>query len=210
MIETPYKKAKQVWDNRIGNARLQAFNWRLFALSMAAINAMLVVFLFVQSMKSEVVPYIVEVDAGRARAVGLARGYSPNEAVTKYFIKNFINNVRSLTSDVVVVRKNWTEAYRALTVPAAKILEQVVAGENPLKKVGTITKTVDIHSVLNLSKESFQADWTEYTFDKHGKQRKSERFRGVLKVVFLPPKSEDDIKRNPLGIFLDHFSWQVI
>ncbi len=58
--------------------------------------------------------------------------------------------------------------------------------------------------------KGFQADWTEYTFDKHGKQRKSERLRGILKVVFRAPEKEEDIKRNPLGIFLDHFSWQVI
>jgi type IV secretion system protein TrbF len=29
---TPYQAAAQVWDNRIGNARVQARNWRLMAL----------------------------------------------------------------------------------------------------------------------------------------------------------------------------------
>ena len=26
---TPYLKAKEIWDNRIGSARVQAYNWRL-------------------------------------------------------------------------------------------------------------------------------------------------------------------------------------
>ncbi len=29
--ETPYQKAGQVWDERIGSARVQAHNWRLIA-----------------------------------------------------------------------------------------------------------------------------------------------------------------------------------
>src|SRR5260370_29061463 len=29
--ETPYQKAGQVWDERIGSARVQASNWRLMA-----------------------------------------------------------------------------------------------------------------------------------------------------------------------------------
>jgi len=28
---TPYQKAAQVWDERIGSARVQARNWRLMA-----------------------------------------------------------------------------------------------------------------------------------------------------------------------------------
>ena len=27
--ETPYQRASQVWDDRIGSARVQAQNWRL-------------------------------------------------------------------------------------------------------------------------------------------------------------------------------------
>ena len=30
--ETPYQKAGQIWDERIGSARVQAKNWRLMAL----------------------------------------------------------------------------------------------------------------------------------------------------------------------------------
>ena len=29
--ETPYQRAAQVWDERIGSARVQARNWRLIA-----------------------------------------------------------------------------------------------------------------------------------------------------------------------------------
>src|SRR5258708_955279 len=37
--ETPYQKAAQVWDERIGSARVQARNWRLIAFGNLALAA---------------------------------------------------------------------------------------------------------------------------------------------------------------------------
>lgn len=38
---TPYQKAAQVWDERLGSARVQAANWRLAAFSATSLSAML-------------------------------------------------------------------------------------------------------------------------------------------------------------------------
>ena len=35
---TPYQKAAQVWDDRIGSARVQARNWRLMAFCCLALS----------------------------------------------------------------------------------------------------------------------------------------------------------------------------
>jgi type IV secretory pathway TrbF-like protein len=39
--ETPYQRAAQVWDDRIGSARVQAKNWRLMAFGSLALSAAL-------------------------------------------------------------------------------------------------------------------------------------------------------------------------
>ena len=36
---TPYQKAAQVWDERIGSARVQARNWRLMAFGSLILSA---------------------------------------------------------------------------------------------------------------------------------------------------------------------------
>ncbi|MEM7530266.1 MAG: VirB8/TrbF family protein, partial [Pseudomonadota bacterium] len=36
---TPYQKAAQVWDDRMGSARVQARNWRFMALGCLATTA---------------------------------------------------------------------------------------------------------------------------------------------------------------------------
>mgnify|MGYP003380372132 CR=1 FL=1 len=37
--ETPYQRAAQIWDERIGSARVQARNWRLMAFGSLALSA---------------------------------------------------------------------------------------------------------------------------------------------------------------------------
>ncbi|WP_306121076.1 MULTISPECIES: VirB8/TrbF family protein, partial [unclassified Roseitalea] len=67
---TPYQKAAQAWDERIGSARVQARNWRLMAFCCLALSGGLAVALVWQSTQGTIVPYVVEVDElGQAQAV---------------------------------------------------------------------------------------------------------------------------------------------
>lgn len=49
--ETPYQRAAQVWDDRIGSARVQARNWRLAALMALGLSGGLAAGLVVQSAR---------------------------------------------------------------------------------------------------------------------------------------------------------------
>src|SRR4051812_8003239 len=66
---TPYQKAAQVWDQRIGSARVQARNWRLMAFGCLFLSGGLATGLVWQSAKGSVTPWVVEVDhLGQAQA----------------------------------------------------------------------------------------------------------------------------------------------
>jgi len=49
---TPYQKAAQVWDQRIGSSRAQAHNWRLMALGSLALALVLAAFLLMSGSNS--------------------------------------------------------------------------------------------------------------------------------------------------------------
>src|SRR5690242_19687808 len=110
---TPYQRAAQEWDERIGSARVQANNWRLTAVGAISLAVILSAGMIWQSSQSRVTPYVVEVDKlGEARAVTPAvDSYKPTEAQIAWYIARFITNVRSLSTDPVVVRQNWLQAY---------------------------------------------------------------------------------------------------
>jgi type IV secretory pathway TrbF-like protein len=76
--ETPYRRAGQLWDERIGSARAQASNWRLMAFGGLALTTGLSGALVWQSMQSRVVPYVVAVDSlGQPQAVSPAASRIP-------------------------------------------------------------------------------------------------------------------------------------
>ena len=96
---TPYQKAAQVWDERLGAARVQAHNWRLMALGSLVLSLLLAALLLWIGRSASTVPYIVEVDSrGGARAVGpAAESYKPSDAQIAFHLARFVDNVRALS-----------------------------------------------------------------------------------------------------------------
>ena len=86
---TPYQAAAQVWDQRIGSARVQAKNWRLMAFGCLSLALLMAGGLVWRSAQSIVTPYVVEVAAGgQVRAVGeAATPYKPNDAQIAYHLR---------------------------------------------------------------------------------------------------------------------------
>src|SRR5438105_7544765 len=78
---TPYQRAGQLWDERIGSARVQARNWRLMAFGCLALALGSTGALAWQARNASVTPWVVQVDrTGRAEAVAPAEaGYRPTD-----------------------------------------------------------------------------------------------------------------------------------
>src|ERR1700685_1917360 len=99
--ETPYQKAAQVWDERIGSARVQAKNWRLMAFGCLMLSGGLASGLIWQSLRGTVTPWVVQVDhLGQAQAVAPADGsYQPTDPEIAFHLARFIEDVRGLPDE---------------------------------------------------------------------------------------------------------------
>ena len=122
--ETPYQKAAQIWDERIGSARVQARNWRFMAFGCLALSAGFAAALVVQSARGTVVPWIVQVDKlGQAQTVAAATAdYRPTDPQIAWHLARFIEQVRSVPADPIIVRQNWLRAYEWTTDRGAAAL----------------------------------------------------------------------------------------
>ena len=111
--ETPYQRATQVWDDRIGSARVQAKNWRLIAFGNLVLASGLAAGLVWQSAQGTVVPWVVQVDKlGEAQAVAPAIfDCKPADPQIAWHLARFIEQVRSVPADPVIVRQHWLGAY---------------------------------------------------------------------------------------------------
>ena len=206
--QTPYQRAAQLWDERIGSARVQARNWRLMALGGLMLSAGLSSGLLWQSMQSRVVPYVVEVDRlGEPRAVAPAdKSYRPTDPQIAWHLARFITDVRSISLDPVLMRENWLSAYDFATARGARFLDQYARSANPFGDVGNRTVSVEVTSVVRASDQSFEVKWTESEFD-HGNLAGTSRWTAILSVTMRPPASAEELRKNPLGLYVDAIDW---
>jgi len=205
---TPYQKAEQLWDERIGTVRAQARNWRLMAFGVLALAAIAVGDDIRARSSSTVTPYVVEVDRlGQPQAVTPATSdYRPSDAQTAYFLGRFIGNVRSVSIDPVVLRRSWLDAYDGITSHAKPMLDEYARQADPFGKVGHRAVTVDIASVIRASDRSFQVKWVEHPYED-GTPGPVEHWTAILTVVTQIPRTEERLRKNPLGIFIDGIAW---
>ncbi|MCW0198900.1 conjugal transfer protein TrbF [Sphingopyxis sp.] len=206
--ETPYQRAGQLWDERIGGARVQAKNWRLMAFGGLLLTTGLSAALIWQSMQSRVVPYVVEVDQlGEARAVApAATEYQATDPQIAWHLGKFIANVRSRSLDPVLMRENWLSAYDFATERASLFLGEYARSDNPFAEVGRRTVSVQVTSVVRASDTSFQVKWTEQAYER-GSFAGTSRWTAMVTIKVQPPRSSDVLRKNPLGLYVDAIDW---
>lgn len=205
---TPYQKAAQAWDERIGSARIQARNWRLMAFGSLFLSAGLGVGLVWQSARGTITPWVVQVDRlGQAQVVAPATaGYMPADPQIAWYLAQFVHDVRALSSDPVVVRQNWLRAYDFTTTSGAQALNDYARLNDPFSRIGHEQVEVDIASVIRASPGSFRVAWSERHY-RDGAFTGTERWTAIVSVVLRTPRDTDHLRKNPLGIYVSAINW---
>lgn len=207
---TPYQQATQVWDQRMGTAHAQARNWRLMAFGCLTLALGLSGGVIWQAGRSTITPYVVEVDSlGEVKALGPAsETYSPADAQIAYHLARFIENVRSLPIDPIVVRQNWLRAYDYTTPQAAVALNEYARTSDPFSQVGYRTVTVEVTSIVRSSEASFDVRWREDVRENGSLIAGGPaHYSAVLTILINPPRDEATLRKNPLGIYVHGLNW---
>lgn len=205
---TPYQKAAQVWDERIGSARVQAKNWRLMAFGSLMLSAGLAIGLVWQSARGSITPWVVEVDRlGQAQRVAPANtDYQPTDAQIAYHLARFIEDVRGLPADGIVLRQNWLRAYDFTTDRGGSALNDYARNDDPFAKLGKAQISVDVSSVIRASPDSFRIAWIQRIYD-NGSLSATERWTAILTIVIETPRDAERLRKNPLGVYVRAINW---
>jgi len=206
--ETPYHKAAQVWDDRIGSARVQARNWRLAFFGCLALSGGLAAGLVRQSARGTITPWVVQIDhLGQAQAVGPATAaYRPTDPQIAWYLARFISEVRGIPADPVVLRQNWLDAYNYVTDRGALALNDYARTNDPFGKLGRMQVAVEIASVIRASDNSFRVEWIERRY-VDGALAATERWSAILTIVVTTPTDAERLRKNPLGIYIHALNW---
>lgn len=129
--------------------------------------------------------------------------YNPKEAEIKYFLSQFVENIRTVPLDPILYRKNWQNAQQYMTTAAAQKLNGLIASENQAAKLGQYTTSIKIRSVQMQpgSQRTYQVRWSEDTYSIGGTNTgKQDIYVALFTVAIEPPTNEAAFLVNPLGL----------
>lgn len=206
--ETVYQRAGQVWDDRIGTSAAQARNWRLACFGALGLSTILAGGLIWEASRGTITPWVVQVDKlGEAQAVAPAEaGFHPSDPQIAFHLARFIENVRGVPSDPVVLRQNWLRAYDFTTAKGALVLNDHARTNDPFALIGKVQVAVEVSSVIRASDSSFRISWIERRY-QDGRLAATERWSAIATILVQPPRTPDAVRRNPLGVFVNALNW---
>ncbi len=124
-----------------------------------------------------------------------------------HFIGEVIEKVRSRPTDPVVLKNNVLEAYNYLAKDARLRMNEYVQGEKMFDpKAERSAVSVEIASVIEKSETTFQISWREAKYEK-GQLVGTRNYTGLFSYEIIPPQTEEQVFKNPLGIYVSSFSW---
>lgn len=214
----PYLASRRAWNAHVGALAASRRIWQMVGLLALLIVLACVGGLIHIGSQSKWVPYVVEVDKlGQPLAVNVAdQASEADPRVVRSALAGFISDLRTVTPDAALQRKAILRAYALLATDAAAAQKtndwfNGANSINPFKRAATETVSVQIDAILPQSGDSWQVDWVESVYDRSGKLISGPtRMRAVVNVQLSnqpSDASEQQLRDNPLGIFITDFSW---
>ena len=104
------------------------------------------------------------------------------------------------------MRQAWLDAYDQITSHAKPVLDDYARQVDPFGKVGHRAVTAEVTSVVRASDKSFRIAWIEHAYEE-GAAIPAERWSAILTVITQTPRTEERLRKNPLGIYIDAIAW---
>jgi len=212
--KSPYLAARDEWNERYRDLIVAARNWRLLAVTSSVVALVAVLGLIVIGAKPKVIPYIVAVDnLGKVVSQGTAVQASvADDRLKCAALWSWVQDWRMVSSDATVEKNAIERVYAQIGngTPAAIRISDAYRDESPLKLAQTETVSVNVRALYASSKDSYEVEWTETTFDLKGEQVGTQNYKGVITISIHPPDDEGLPRVNPLGIYVTNVSWSKV
>lgn len=209
--KNPWQDAKRIHDDRIGDAYVRAYNWRILAILTSIIALVAVVGMLLIAMQKKYIPYVVEVDKlGRAAMVEFIEKAKPVDArIIKAYLGRFMTDFRSVILDPIPEKAAIDRVYSMVSVgtPAFNKLNAFFRDNSPFvrSKIGGVE--VEIISILQISPKVWEVEWSENARNLQGEVAKVTRWKASMTTAISHPQQEDEMLINPLGVFVFDLSW---
>lgn len=208
--QSRYEKVRDVLDKRAAQALDQSRNWRMICVGSLALLSFSVAGNIYLGMPRRNAPFVVAVqqngETSTLKAESEIKAPVLQRAIS-FFLSRFVMLAREIPADPVLLRDNMGKLFQLVDMQGKQLLTEKFKEQSPSEEFKKKNRALKISSVLEVSHGVYQVDWFEAEYDKQGQKIDEYPMRGTFKIAMLEPKSEGQIRENPLGIFVDYFSW---
>jgi type IV secretion system protein VirB5 len=217
--ENPFVSARRDWDNKMHSLLSSTRIWQCTAMLSMLVALACVAGMVLLASQSKFIPYVIEVNKlGEASATRIVeKADAADKRVTQAAVASFISSARSVTADISMERQLVLHAKSMLKKqdPAYnKLISEIWGKENnPFERAKKELVSVEIESVLQHSKSTWQVDWKEFVRSHDGELQGSPIEMRALVTTFLNPHQQgataEQIRQNPLGVYVQDFNWSI-
>ena len=211
IVQTPYLRARQEWDERFGDQIKSRNNWRLAAFLSMATALVCVTGMVAIGYRSNTVPYVVALDdVGRAVPVIPAKQVAVKDVrLQEAVVARWVTNLRTVIADAVAQRRLVDEVYAETgqNSPASTTITEFYSKNSPFDLLTKQTVDASVESIVQQSPKTYEVAWTEVTRDLNGNLMASHRYRAFVSVVTQEVTDARQALVNPLGLYVTNLTW---
>ena len=211
IVQTPYLRARQEWDERFGDQIKSRNNWRLAAFLSMATALVCVTGMVAIGYRSNTVPYVVALDdVGRAVPVIPAKQVAVKDVrLQEAVVARWVTNLRTVIADAVAQRRLVDEVYAETgqNSPASATITEFYSKNSPFDLLTKQTVDASVESIVQQSPKTYEVAWTEVTRDLNGNLMASHRYRAFVSVVTQEVTDARQALVNPLGLYVTNLTW---
>jgi len=205
-----YLAAREEWDERYGSLIVSAKNWR--ALAILTLCALLISLTLncLQAKQAKVIPYVAVVDpTGKLLSQGAA-SVAPvaDDRLKRAALTGFVENWRMVSIDPAVNLTSIDKVYAMIAKDSAAVQQvgDFYRAGSPYERAEKETASVDVHSIVATSDQTYEVEWTERTMNLDGTLKSEANWKGAFTLRVHPPSTEKLARINPLGIYVTNIN----
>ncbi|MDL2263090.1 type IV secretion system protein [Synergistaceae bacterium OttesenSCG-928-I11] len=209
----PFLAGRTEAAERYGYLSRNAAQWRRISLALLLCCVACVGMVIVIAGRVTVVPYIVQVDGhGYEIAVEPVAPSRVDARLVIAHVGRYVWSMKTVFADpeAQLHLMNFVYSTTPVDTPASKKYQEYYNANNPIKIGESETVSVTVNSVLSLSPETWQAEWTEERYTVGGDKVGTKRYRGIFTTAIVTPSAMQDVLKNPLGIFIVDFNFSEV
>ena len=211
-IETPWKRAKQTWDNRLGKAWREGHYW-MYAFFLTLAFLVWSEYTHKQLAQARAArPIEIFYVAMDANGIGTVLGKAPlqttpGKAAMEARVRRFLTLTRGKVLDPVAVAKAWKDdLYQWVTPRGAQLLNEWAQERKPALHNPKVSIAVEITRLLVKNDHTYDVWWTETKRNHHNTREEVSHWSGNYTVKVDKPKDERQLLANETGVFVDYFA----